>query len=118
MFGETLLQVSGHPRTGLGQWISESVATFGLVLLVLRRAHCAPGHLPWLIGAYIAAAYWFTASTAFANPAVTLARAFTDTFAGIRLADAPAFFAAQIVGSVTAFIFDIFAAREEADRAG
>jgi glycerol uptake facilitator-like aquaporin len=78
------------------------VATFGLVLIVLLRRRFQAGALPWMIGAYIAAAYWFTASTGFANPAATFARAFTDTFAGIRPHDAPAFMLAQLAGALAA----------------
>ncbi len=106
MFGLDLWQTSRHVRAGMSQGLSEAVATFGLVLLVLRRDHCREGHISWLIGAYIASAYWFTASTSFANPAVTVARAFTDTFAGIRPADVPAFIFFQLVGTAAAFFQD------------
>jgi glycerol uptake facilitator-like aquaporin len=106
MFGLELWQMSSHARNGMGQGLSEGVATFGLILLILRRDHCREGHISWLIGAYIAAAYWFTASTSFANPAVTLARAFTNTFSGIRLADVPGFVVFQIVGTVAACFLD------------
>ena len=113
MFGVSLLQQSSHSRSGLGQWISEIVATFGLCLLILRRDRIPAGQLPWLVGAYIAAAYWFTASTSFANPAVTLARAFTDSFAGIRLSDVGAFIFFQILGALGAYLFDAWIRRQE-----
>lgn len=102
MFAEPLLQTSTRVRTGGAQWLAECVATFGLLLIILQRRRFPAHALPWMIGAYIAAAYWFTASTSFANPAVTLARALTDTFAGIRPADALAFIAAQLVGALAA----------------
>lgn len=114
MFGEKLWQLSTHIRTGPGQWLSEIVATFGLALLILRRKHIPTGQLPWLVGAYIAAAYWFTASTSFANPAVTLARAFTDSFSGIRPYDTGAFIFSQIIGALGAYLFDIWIRRREA----
>ena len=98
MFDLPLLQVSNAARTGVGQWVSEAVATFGLVLVVLGCGRQAPWRAPVAVGAYIAAAYWFTASTSFANPAVTLARGFTATFSGIDPAGIPAFVAAQFLG--------------------
>jgi glycerol uptake facilitator-like aquaporin len=100
MFRLPLLQVSGHIRTGPGQWIAEVIATLGLLLVVLghRRAEDAP----WMVALWIGAAYWFTSSTSFANPAITIARSLSDTFAGIRPADAPAFIAAQIAGALLA----------------
>ena len=93
-------QLSTHIRSGPAQFISEIVATCGLLLVVLghRRGRDAP----WLVALWIGAAYWFTASTSFANPAITVARALTDTFAGIRPADAPAFVAAQLIGATLA----------------
>jgi glycerol uptake facilitator-like aquaporin len=102
MFAEPLFSESLKERSGLAQWWSEFIAAFGLVLIVLRCARSAPGAVPYAVGAYIAAAYWFTASTSFANPAVTLARAASDTFAGIRPADAPAFVAAQLLAAALA----------------
>jgi len=99
MFREPIISLSRHARTGGDQWLSEVVATFGL-LMVIRGTK--PAAAPFAVGAYISAAYWFTASTSFANPAVTIARALSDTFAGIRPVDAPAFIAAQIVGAVLA----------------
>ncbi|HEX9396628.1 MAG TPA: aquaporin [Burkholderiales bacterium] len=104
MFDLPLIQISTQPRTGAGQWISEVVATFGLVYLVLSCERQRSAAAPFAIGAYIAAAYWFTASTSFANPAVTIARAFTDTFSGIDPADVAAFIAAQIIGAAAALL--------------
>jgi glycerol uptake facilitator-like aquaporin len=91
-------------RTGSGQWIAEVVAAFGLVFAILAGLRLRPDAVPWLVGLYITAAYWFTASTSFANPAVAIARALTDTFAGIRPVDVPAFIAAQLVGAVLAMM--------------
>ena len=104
MFGQALLQPGTHARTGASQWLSEGIATFGLLLTILLGARHRPGALPALVAAWIFAAYWFTASTSFANPAVTSARALTQTFAGIRMADVPAFVAAQLAGSVMAVV--------------
>ena len=104
MFGQALLQPGTHARTGGSQWLSEGVATFGLLLTILLGARHRPAALPALIAAWIFAAYWFTASTSFANPAVTLARALTQTFAGIRLVDVPAFWLAQIVGALMGIV--------------
>lgn len=105
MFGEPLFSVSQHERSGAAQWWSEFVATFGLVTIIISCARFRPQTVPVSVGAYIAAAYWFTASTSFANPAVTLARAASDTFAGIRPEDAPAFILAQLAGAVAATVF-------------
>jgi glycerol uptake facilitator-like aquaporin len=102
MFGEPLLSWSLHARTGLPQLISETLATFGLMGVIIIGAQRNAAALPLAVGAYITAAYWFTASTSFANPAVTMARTLTDTFAGIRPADAPAFVLAQTVGALAA----------------
>jgi glycerol uptake facilitator-like aquaporin len=104
MFGLPLVQVSDHARADAGQWISEAVATFGLLLTILGSARRAPEQTPARVGLYIVAAYWFTASTSFANPAVTLARAFTDTFAGIRMSDVPGFVVAQAAGAALAAV--------------
>jgi glycerol uptake facilitator-like aquaporin len=102
MFNHTVIELSTTTRTGAAQWFSECVATFGLVLvIVLGLAHNRQ-QVPWLVGLYISAAYWFTASTSFANPAVTIARVLTDSFSGIRPIDAPAFIVAQLVGAVLA----------------
>ena len=102
MFEEALFSAGTKARTGAGQWVSEAVATFGLVMVIRACSRDRPAAIPYAVAAYITAAYWFTASTSFANPAVTLARAATDTFAGIRPADAPAFIAAQLAGTVLA----------------
>ena len=98
MFDLPLLQASAHVRTGIGQWVSEVVATAGLLVTIGGFTRFAPAQTATAIGVYIAAAYWFTASTSFANPAVTTARALTDTFAGIRPEDVPPFIASQLVG--------------------
>ncbi len=103
MFDLPLLQASTTIRSGTGQWIAEAVASFGLILTILGTLR-AGGNVAASVAAYIAAAYWFTASTSFANPAVTLARALTDTFAGIRPLDAPGFIAAQIAGALVAMV--------------
>lgn len=98
MFGLPVLQVAVHARTGVGQWVAEAIATFGLLATIWGcRAHPAPT-TAFAVAAYITGAYWFTASTSFANPAVTLARSLTDTFAGIRPGDAPGFILAQFAG--------------------
>ncbi|MDH3240386.1 MAG: aquaporin family protein [Alphaproteobacteria bacterium] len=102
MFEEALWQASAHVRTGPAQWLSEAVATFGLVGAIFAALRWRPDGVAWMVGLYITAAYWFTASTSFANPAVTIARALTDTFSGIRPADAPAFIVAQCLGAVLA----------------
>jgi glycerol uptake facilitator-like aquaporin len=102
MFGLPLLELSTKVRSGGPQWFSESVAAFGLVATILAGVRFQPPAVPWLVGLYITSAYWFTASTSFANPAVTIARAVTDTMAGIRLADVPGFIVAQLVGAFAA----------------
>ena len=102
MFGEPLFSASEHVRSGSAQLFSEFIATFGLLCIVLGCARRRPDGLAFAVGAYIAGAYWFTASTSFANPAVTLARSFTNTFAGIRPADAPSFILAQVAGAAAA----------------
>ena len=89
-------------RTGAGQWLAEAVAAFGLVLTILLGLRSRPDSVAWLVGLYITAAYWFTASTSFANPAVAIARALSDTFAGIRPIDLPGFIIAEIVGALLA----------------
>lgn len=106
MFDLPLVQASAKARASLGQWISESVATFGLVLVVLSCGRDRPWAAPAAVAAYIAAAYWFTASTSFANPAVTLARGFTATFAGIDPAHVLPFIAAQVLGAALALVAD------------
>jgi len=102
MFDLPLLQPGTHARTGAAQWLSEAVATCGLLLTILLGLRARPAAIPALVAAYIFAAYWFTASTSFANPAVTLARALTQTFAGIRPVDAPGFIVAQLAGTALA----------------
>lgn len=102
MFDMDLVQVSTQTRTGAGQWLAEGVATFGLVATILATLKARPSAVAAMVGLYISAGYWFTASTSFANPAVTVARSFTDTFSGIAPADAPAFIAAQFVGALVA----------------
>lgn len=104
MFGEPLFFASVHMRTGAAQWWSEGVATFGLIGVIIGCSRSRPGVTPFAVAAYITAAYWFTSSTSFANPAVTLARSATDTFAGIRAADAPGFILAQLAGAAAATI--------------
>ena len=98
MFGEPLFTASRHARAGLPQLVSEFVATFGLLAVIWGCVRSRADVVPFAVAAYITAAYWFTASTSFANPAVTMARAATDTFAGIRPADAPGFIVAQLAG--------------------
>jgi glycerol uptake facilitator-like aquaporin len=100
MFDLPILQVSGTVRIGAGQWTAEIVATFGLVLTILCGLRFRSDAIPWLVGLYITAAYWFTASTSFANPAVALARSLTDTFSGIRPLDLTGFVIAEIAGAL------------------
>ena len=102
MFDLTPVQLGIKVRTGTGQWLSEAIATCGLLLTILLGLRARPRAVPALVGAYIAAAYWFTASTSFANPAVTVARALTTTFAGIRPVDVPGFICAQAAGTFLA----------------
>ena len=104
MFGESLLQISHHARAGGGQLFSEFVATFGLLCVIWGCARLRSEAVPIAVGLYITGAYWFTASTSFANPAVTLARGFTDTFAGIRPSDTPGFMVAQLLGALAATV--------------
>jgi glycerol uptake facilitator-like aquaporin len=102
MFGLPILSASTHVRTGSPQLLSEFVATFGLLAVIWGCGRHRPTAVPFAVGAYITAAYWFTASTSFANPAVTLARSMSNTFSGIRPADAPEFIAAQLAGAAAA----------------
>ena len=104
MFEVPMLQISGTVRTGTGQWLAEVVATFGLVLTILGCGARTPSAVPYAVGLYITSAYWFTASTSFANPAVTIARALSDTFAGIAPAGVGAFVAAQLAGMLAAVL--------------
>jgi len=102
MFGEPAFFASEHIRTGAAQWWSEFVATFGLIAVIIGCSRSRPTLTPFAVAAYITSAYWFTSSTSFANPAVTLARAASNTFAGIRPADTPGFIMAQLLGGATA----------------
>jgi glycerol uptake facilitator-like aquaporin len=99
MFGLPILQLSLKARTGLGQWVGEFIATFGLILTILGTVRYRREWVPASVGLYIAAAYWFTSSTSFANPAITIARSLSDTFAGIAPRDVPPFIAAQLLGA-------------------
>jgi glycerol uptake facilitator-like aquaporin len=104
--GYVVAQVAGGKmRTGGAQWFAEGVAAFGLVATILAGIRFNRAAVPWLVGLYITAAYWFTASTSFANPAVAIARSMTNTFSGIRPADLPGFIAAELCGAVVALIF-------------
>jgi glycerol uptake facilitator-like aquaporin len=102
MFDLPVLQASTKVRTGIGQWVAEATATFGLVLLIVLGVRKGTPALPSAVAAYIVGAYWFTASTSFANPAVTIARSLSNTFAGIAPADAPLFIASQCAGGLLA----------------
>ena len=104
MFGQALIQVSQHARAGGAQLFSEFAATFGLLCVILGCSRLRSRAVPAAVGLYITSAYWFTASTSFANPAVTLARAFTNTFSGIRPIDTPGFIVVQILGAFTATV--------------
>lgn len=104
MFGLALLQESVHIRATYGEWLGEAVATFGLILTIRLGVRYRPEALPALVAAWIVAGYWFTSSTSFANPAVTLARTLTDSFSGIRPMDAPAFVAMQLLGAGAAML--------------
>jgi len=100
MFDMPLLAASLKTRTGSAQWFSEAVAAFGLIVTILGGIRFARESVPWLVGLYITAAYWFTASTSFANPAVAIARSLTNTFSGIRPADLPGFIGAEFIGAL------------------
>ena len=104
MFDLAPLAIGIKARSGPSQWLAEAVATFTLVLAILGGLRYAPSAIPWLVGLTVTAAYWFTASTSFANPAVTLARGFTTTFAGIAINHVPAFIIAQLIGAAVATI--------------
>jgi glycerol uptake facilitator-like aquaporin len=112
MFELPLWQPSGTVRAGPGQWLAEAIATFGLVLTILGCSALTPSAVPYAVGLYIASAYWFTASTSFANPAVTIARALSDTYAGIAPSGAPAFIAAQLIGVLVAVMLGRWLWRE------
>ncbi len=115
MFAIPVLMLSEHVRTGGAQWFAEFVATFGLVVTILAGIRFAQAAVPWLVGLYITAAYWFTASTSFANPAVAIARAFTNTFSGIRPTDVPGFIVAQLVGAMCALVLVSWLLRPSAE---
>jgi glycerol uptake facilitator-like aquaporin len=100
MFDLPILQSSLHVRSGAAQWLAEAVATFGLILVIL--GHSRREEAAWMVAAWIGGAYWFTASTSFANPAITIARSLSNTFAGIRPADVPGFIVAQVIGALVA----------------
>jgi glycerol uptake facilitator-like aquaporin len=102
MFDLPILQASIHARAGIGQWAGEFIATFGLILTILGTAKHRPEWIPASVALYITAAYWFTSSTSFANPAITIARSLTDTFSGIAQADVPMFIVAQLAGALAA----------------
>jgi glycerol uptake facilitator-like aquaporin len=115
MFALPLLDASMKARTGGAQWFAEAVAAFGLVATILAGIRFQRGAVPWLVGLYITAAYWFTASTSFANPAVAIARSFTNTFSGIRPADLPGFIAAELFGAVIGMLVMAWLLRPEKD---
>ena len=117
MFGEPIFFASRHARAGAAQVFSEFVATFGLLAVIWGCARLNASRVPFAVAAYVMAAYWFTASTSFANPAVTLARAMTGTFAGIRPVDVPAFLAAQLLGALSAALLFRWLAPELGERA-
>lgn len=102
MFDEAIVQFSTKLRTGIGQWTGEFIATFGLILTILGTARHRPAAVPASVALYITAAYWFTSSTSFANPAITIARSMTDSFAGISPANVPGFILAQLIGAIAA----------------
>lgn len=103
MFGHAVFEAGSNVRTGPGIWLGEFIATFGLLMTIRLAAHFRPESVAALVAAWIVAGYWFTSSTSFANPAVTLARAFTDSFSGIRMLDVPAFIAAQLAGAAVGY---------------
>ncbi|MEL7105791.1 MAG: MIP/aquaporin family protein [Pseudomonadota bacterium] len=102
MFEQSIVQISTTVRSGPSQWLAEVVATFGLVAIIFLGLKARAEAVPWLVGLYITAAYWFTASTSFANPAVAISRSLTDTFSGIRPLDLPGFIAAEFAGALIA----------------
>jgi glycerol uptake facilitator-like aquaporin len=115
MFALPLLDASMKARTGGAQWFAEAVAAFGLVATILAGIRFQRAAVPWLVGLYITAAYWFTASTSFANPAVAIARSFTNTFSGIRPVDLPGFIAAEFFGAVIGMLVMTWLLRPEKD---
>lgn len=118
MFDLPILQLSAKARTGIGQWTGELVATFGLVLTILGTIRHRPNLVPAAVGLYISAAYWFTSSTSFANPAITIARSLSDSFAGIAPADVPMFIVAQLVGAALAALAGHMLFDDEVDQPG
>jgi glycerol uptake facilitator-like aquaporin len=118
MFALPLIETSLKARTGASQWFAEWVATFGLILTILAGLRFARTSVPWLVGLYITAAYWFTASTSFANPAVAIARSLTNTFSGIRPVDLPGFVVAQVLGAICATGFVAWLLKEPEDSSG
>jgi glycerol uptake facilitator-like aquaporin len=117
MFALPLLDASLKVRSGGAQWLAEAIAAFGLVVTILAGIRFARASVPWLVGLYITAAYWFTSSTSFANPAVAVARSLTNTFSGIRPVDLPGFIAAELAGAVVALILMTWLLRESAGTA-
>ncbi|MCE7796385.1 aquaporin family protein [Sphingobium sufflavum] len=115
MFDMPILQLSRHVRSGPGQWMGEAIATFGLILTIVGTAQARRASLPASVALYITAAYWFTSSTSFANPAITIARSLSDSFAGIAPPGVPAFIAAQLAGAVAAHLVSerLFSPRQE-----
>jgi glycerol uptake facilitator-like aquaporin len=118
MFALPMIETSLKMRTGGPQWFAEWVATFGLIVTILAGIRFARSSVPWLVGLYITAAYWFTASTSFANPAVAIARSLTNTFSGIRPIDLPGFIGAQLLGAVCAMGFVEWLLRHPEDPSG
>jgi len=114
MFALPLLDASLKVRSGGAQWLAEAIAAFGLVVTILAGIRFARASVPWLVGLYITAAYWFTSSTSFANPAVAVARSMTNTFSGIRPVDLPGFIAAELAGAVVALILMTWLLRDNA----
>ena len=117
MFELPWIELSSKVRTGGSQWFSEFVAAFGLVIVILMGIRLARGSVPWLVGLYITAAYWFTASTSFANPAVAIARSLTNTFSGIRPGDLPAFIIAELSGAALGMALAIWLLKGKEDKA-
>jgi glycerol uptake facilitator-like aquaporin len=117
MFGMPLLQASLKMRTGSAQWLAEGVAAFGLLATILAGLRFDRISVPWLVGLYITAAYWFTSSTSFANPAVAIARSMTDSFSGIRPVDLPGFVSAELCGAIAAMLLMKWLLRGEGEGA-
>jgi glycerol uptake facilitator-like aquaporin len=113
MFELPIIEIATKARSGPAQWLSEAVATFGLIATILCGLRSGPSAVPWLVGLYITAAYWFTASTSFANPAVAIARSLTNTFSGIRPIDLPGFILAELAGAVIGYLVMAWLLRPE-----